>query len=80
LVAGAEEFCGNGATRTTQKEAKLEEAGDGATRQLPQRLKGSMHVSMNYKGIRKRPEAQASGLFDLYWMQRRRLAALGVSG
>jgi hypothetical protein len=25
FVAGAEEFCGNGATRTTQEEAKLEE-------------------------------------------------------
>ena len=30
---------------------------------------------MNYKGIRKTPGAQASGVFDLYWMQRRRLAA-----
>ena len=29
-----------GATRTTQKEAKLEGAGDGATRSLLQRLKG----------------------------------------
>ena len=34
-----------------------------------------MHVSMNYKGIRRTPGAQASGVFDLYWMQRRRLAA-----
>jgi len=25
LVAGKDEICGNGATRTTQKEAKLEE-------------------------------------------------------
>jgi len=33
-VAGAEEFCGNGATRTTQKEARPEEAGDGATRRM----------------------------------------------
>jgi hypothetical protein len=40
FVAGAEQFCGNGATRTTQKEAKLEGAGDGATRSLLQRLKG----------------------------------------
>jgi len=40
FVAGADEFCGTGATRTTQKEAKLEKAGDGATRRLPQRLKG----------------------------------------
>lgn len=28
------------------------------------RLNGSMHVSMNYKGIRKTPGAQASGVFD----------------
>jgi hypothetical protein len=34
FVAGADEFCGTGETRTTQKEAKLEEAGDGATRRL----------------------------------------------
>jgi hypothetical protein len=29
-----------------------------------QRLKGLMHVSMSYKGIRKTPGAQASGVFD----------------
>jgi len=34
FVASADEDCGNGATRTTQEEAKLEEAGVGATRQL----------------------------------------------
>jgi len=34
FVAGADEFCGTGETRTTQKEAKLEQAGDGATRCL----------------------------------------------
>jgi len=36
---GADQFCGTGETRT-QKEAKLEKAEDGATRRLPQKLKG----------------------------------------
>jgi len=40
FVAGADQFCGTGETRTTQKEAKLEKAEDGATRRLPQKLKG----------------------------------------
>ena len=31
-----------------------------------EKAEGLMHVSMSYKGIRKRPEAQASGLFDLW--------------
>jgi len=40
FVAGADEFCGTGATRKTQKEAKLERAGVGVIRRLLQRLKG----------------------------------------
>jgi hypothetical protein len=39
-----------------------------------QRLKGLMHVSMSYKGIRKTPGAQASGVFDLHCMQQLRFA------
>jgi len=38
----------------------------GVIRFLRQRLKGLMHVSMSYKGIRRTPGAQASGVFDLH--------------
>ena len=44
-----------------------------------QRLKGLMHVSMSYKGIRKTPGAQASGVFDFGTACGRLCALLGTA-